>query len=109
MISGKVVTLGVAGAEVQLIALDENFAADLANTWIDPGQLGLTLVSVGRQNRLRAVIGPAERAFGPVAFVELRDQSRVPRPRFMSSCRVPQAQPHRPPGRWTFTRLTRAE
>ena len=29
--SGKVMTLGVAGAEVQLIASDENFAADLAN------------------------------------------------------------------------------
>src|SRR3954470_10994159 len=29
--SGKVMILGVAGAEVQLIASDENFAADLAN------------------------------------------------------------------------------
>src|SRR3954452_5457522 len=128
-------TLGVAGAEVQLIASDENFAADLANADRPRparahSQLGLILVSVGRQNRLRAFIGPAERAFGPVAF-ELRDHpvsqdsvhvrlvilSRGQRYGDIFDCRPRaayaeyprcKAQPHRPPWRWIFAPLTRA-
>ncbi len=51
-------TPDVDGAEVQLIARDENFAADLANARIGSGQLRLTLVSVGRQNRLRTLHWP---------------------------------------------------
>jgi hypothetical protein len=78
--SGKVVILGVAGAG-SVDRQDENFAADLADARIGPGQLGLTLVSVGRQNRLRAVIaqprGPSVPSPSSSFEIILRPETRL--------------------------------
>src|SRR5215213_6026963 len=88
--SGKVMTLGVAGAG-SVDRQDEDIAADLANARIAPGQFGLTLVSVGRQNRLRAFIVLIERAFGPVAFVE---RQYHPESRDLAPCRRAECHRH---------------